>query len=197
MTSMHRRPAGVALVAVALACATAASDGSAIAELPAALCGTAAAGPATGDGYYAIDLVPTRRVPGTGGARGTARVTFARSPFGVAVSAGGSYAQALDIRVEGLRPRASFAFVAWAATSDLEKVTRIGVLDAEAQGHLAARVEWNKFLVIITAEPSSAAAEGRWQGPIVMRGMSRSGMMHTMAGHGPFEVEPCLKYGYR
>jgi hypothetical protein len=30
-----------------------------------------------------------------------------------------------------------------------------------------------------------------------MRGMSRSGRMHTLAGHGPFEAEPCAKYGFR
>jgi hypothetical protein len=29
-----------------------------------------------------------------------------------------------------------------------------------------------------------------------MRGMSRSGMMHTMAGHGPFQQENCARYGY-
>jgi hypothetical protein len=71
------------------------------------------------------------------------------------------------------------------------------VLDAEAQGHLTGRVEWNKFLLIITAEAPGETPGDRWQGPVVMRGMSRSGMMHTMAGHGPFELESCLKYGYR
>ena len=35
-----------------------------------------------------------------------------------------------------------------------------------------------------------------WTGPVVSRGMSRSGLMHTMAGHGPFETEPCAVYGY-
>ncbi|MDE2875730.1 MAG: hypothetical protein OXU69_07275 [Gemmatimonadota bacterium] len=31
---------------------------------------------------------------------------------------------------------------------------------------------------------------------VVIRGMSRSGMTHTMAGHGPFEEENCAAYGY-
>jgi len=35
-----------------------------------------------------------------------------------------------------------------------------------------------------------------WTGPVVMRGMSRSGLMHTMAGHGAFEQENCAAYGY-
>jgi hypothetical protein len=50
--------------------------------------------------------------------------------------------------------------------------------------------------VIITLEPSADDLGERWQGPVVLRGMSRSGMMHTMAGHGPFETEPCAVYGF-
>ena len=55
---------------------------------------------------------------------------------------------------------------------------------------------WNKFLVFVTLEPAEATGEARWQGPVVMRGLSRSGLMHTMAGHGPYEQEPCAVYGY-
>jgi len=198
MIAARRWPAGVGLVALAVTCAGAATADATIpaANVPTVLCG-AAVRAEPGETYYAIDLVPTKRVPGTGAATGTARVTFAPSPFGVAVGTGGAYAQSLDIRVQGLRPRASDTFVVWAATSDLEQVTRLGELDAAAQGQLHGRVEWNKFLVIITAEAPSAVPADRWQGPIVMRGMSRSGMMHTMAGHGPFELESCLKWGYR
>ena len=54
---------------------------------------------------------------------------------------------------------------------------------------------WNKFLVVVSLEEEPEAVE-RWSGPIVLRGMSRSGMMHTMAGHGPFASEPCATYGY-
>ena len=36
----------------------------------------------------------------------------------------------------------------------------------------------------------------RWSGPIVFRGMSRSGMMHTMVGHGALQKENCAAYGY-
>jgi hypothetical protein len=35
-----------------------------------------------------------------------------------------------------------------------------------------------------------------WTGPIVFRGMSRSGMMHTMVGHGALQMENCSSYGY-
>jgi hypothetical protein len=145
--------------------------------------------------YYAIDLVPTGRVPGTAGAEGKAMSAFARSPFGVAVAAGGSYRHDLDIRVNGLRPRRDGVYVAWTASSDLEEVERLGVLDES--GGLRATVAWNKFLVIVSFERSDDALPDRWQGPIVLRGMSRSGLMHTMAGHGAYEGEPCAKYGYR
>ena len=145
--------------------------------------------------YYAIDLVPTGRVPGTAGAEGTATSAFARSPFGVAVAAGGSYRHDLDIRVTGLRPRRDGVYVAWTASSDLQDVERLGVLDDT--GGLEATVGWNKFLVIVSFERSADALPDRWQGPIVMRGMSRSGLMHTMAGHGAYQAEACAKYGYR
>lgn len=145
--------------------------------------------------YYAIDLVPTGRVPGTAGAEGKAMSAFARSPFGVAVSSGGSYRQDLTIHVDGLRPRRDGVYVAWTASSDLEEVERLGVLDEG--GGLTATVGWNKFLVIVSLERSADALPDRWQGPIVMRGMSRSGLMHTMAGHGAYQGEPCVKYGYR
>ena len=62
--------------------------------------------------------------------------------------------------------------------------------------NVTGQVAWNKFLGVITREPADATPE-TWQGPIIMRGMSRSGRMHTMAGHGPFEAEPCAKYGYK
>ena len=68
------------------------------------------------------------------------------------------------------------------------------MLDADTT--TSGRVDWNKFLVLVTLEPSTEVTN-RWLGPVVMRGMSRSGMMHTLAGHGPYENEPCLKYGFK
>jgi hypothetical protein len=97
--------------------------------------------------------------------------------------------------VTGLRPRRDGVYVAWTASSDLQDVERLGVLDDA--GGLEATVAWNKFLVIVSFERSAEALPDRWQGPIVMRGMSRSGLMHTMAGHGAYQGEACAKYGYR
>ena len=57
-------------------------------------------------------------------------------------------------------------------------------------------MSWNKFIVLITLESSDDPAQRMWAGPIVFRGMSRSGMMHTMVGHGPLVQENCAAYGY-
>lgn len=144
--------------------------------------------------YYAVELVTTRRVPGTLRATGTAQVQFGRSPFGVSVSPDGQYVYELDVRVEGVRFREGADFVVWVTTPSLDEVRPLGTL-GEA-GRVRGRVGWNKFLVVVTMEPAGEPAGERWRGPVVLRGVSRSGMMHTMAGHGPFEGEPCAKYGY-
>jgi len=144
--------------------------------------------------YYAIDLFTTRRVPGSLRATGVANVTFRPSPFGVALSPTGSYVYDLAITIEDLSPAPSGAYVAWVTTPDLSTVERLGTLDDthRARGTVA----WNKFLVVVSLEADPEAVE-RWSGPIVLRGMSRSGKMHTMAGHGPFETEPCAVFGYQ
>ena len=144
--------------------------------------------------YYGIEMVTTRRVPGTGRAVGTGMVNFARSPFGVAVSPSGSYVYDLSLSIDRIKAPRRGAYTAWAVAPDLQDVVRLGVIE---EGQVAsARVTWNKFLVVLTLEPSTEPT-GRWLGPVVMRGMSRSSMMHTLAGHGPFENETCLKYGFK
>ena len=144
--------------------------------------------------YYGIEMVTTRRVPGTGRAVGTGMVNFARSPFGVAVSPSGSYVYDLSLSIDRIKAPRRGAYTAWAVAPDLQDVVRLGVLE-EGQV-VSARVAWNKFLVVVTLEPSTNPT-ARWQGPVIMRGMSRSGMMHTLAGHGPYENEACLKYGFK
>jgi hypothetical protein len=144
--------------------------------------------------YYRISLVPTRTVVGTGQATGTAETTFGTSPFGVELAPDGSYRSTLRVEVANLPRNAPGHFVAWATTPELDQVARVGTLDAD--GRAAGPVPWNKFLVVVTLEPEADAADSGWTGPIVLRGMSRSGMMHTMAGHGPFEQQECAAFGY-
>ncbi|MBU21530.1 MAG: hypothetical protein CL476_00240 [Acidobacteria bacterium] len=157
-------------------------------------CSTTISAPLLPSQYYGIEMVTTRRVPGTGRATGAGTVAFARSPFGVAVSPSGAYVYDLSLSVDRIKAPRRGAYTAWAVSPDLDDVVRLGVLE-EGQS-VSGRVAWNKFLVVVTLEPSAEPTDS-WQGPVVMRGMSRSGMMHTLAGHGPYENEPCLKYGFK
>ena len=145
--------------------------------------------------YYAIELVPTGRVPGTRLSSGVAYSTAALSPFfGVALAPTGEYLHNLEIRIEGLKPPRSGAYVAWITDTEISQIVRLGQLDENFRA--SGQTGWNKFLVVITREPS-VEPKRTWEGPIIMRGMSRSGRMHTLAGHGPFQAEPCAKYGFR
>ena len=144
--------------------------------------------------YYKIDLVSTRKLPGTRMAEGVGHVTFAHSPFGVALSPRGNYIYDLNISVDDLKPPRSGVYVAWVSTPNLDVIDRLGPLDENMS--IQGTVDFNKFLVIITLEPSAEGLGPIWQGPIALRGMSKSGFMHTMAGHGPFEQEPCTSFGY-
>lgn len=145
--------------------------------------------------YYSIALVPTRTVPGTQRSSGIAEVLPPQSPFGVVVSANGSYVYNLDIRIQGLTPPSTGAYVGWIAPPDLDSIIRVGAFDETMR--LAGRVAFNKFLVIVTLEPSVDETAEHWRGPIIMRGMSLSGLLHTMIGHGPLRSEPCPTYGFR
>lgn len=134
---------------------------------------------------YVIRLVPTARA---NGASGTVRLRFAPSPFGVSVTPDGHHLFDAELSASGLPRPADGALVAWAATPDLVEVQKLGSLMPE--GVLTARVHFNKFLVFVTEEPSADVE--RWSGSILLRGVSPSGRMHTMAGHGPFSGEPCF-----
>ncbi len=145
--------------------------------------------------YYAIELVPTGRVPGTRLSSGVAYSTAALSPFfGVALAPTGEYLHNLELQIEGLKAPRAGAYVAWITDTEISQIVRLGQLDENFRA--SGQTGWNKFLVVITREPSMEP-KSAWEGPIIMRGMSRSGRMHTLAGHGPFQAEPCAKYGFR
>lgn len=144
--------------------------------------------------FYVIELVTTRRIPGSGAATGRVDVTFTPSPFGISLTENGDYLRDVEINVSNLRPSDQGVFVVWLTTPQLDRIERVGVL---GDGPLRGQVRWNKFLVVISLEQDDASSAPRWAGPIVLRGMSRSGAMHTSAGHGPFETENCASYGFR
>lgn len=148
-----------------------------------------------GSEYYTIDLVTTKNIPGTGMASGKAVMKFNPNPFGISISKDGSYLHRLEIQINKAKKPGEGKFVAWVTTPELDKVKMIGSLNKEFE--VSGTVEWNKYIVVITLEKEVPDENARmWSGPIAFRGLSRSGLMHTMAGHGPFAQEPCAKYGY-
>ncbi|GMR23409.1 MAG: hypothetical protein BMS9Abin37_1834 [Acidobacteriota bacterium] len=158
-------------------------------------CGAAstAAIPDLPSNYYGIDMIPTKRVPGTGAGVGIGVVTFSKSPYGVSVTPDGTYLVDVQVTLDRIKPPKRGVLTAWATKDDLTEVKRLGTLDASLRA--SGQVGWNKFLLVVTLEPSAEPTD-IWSGPVVMRGMSRSGLMHTLAGHGPYQQEPCAKYGF-
>lgn len=144
--------------------------------------------------YYKIDLVTTRRVSGAGEAHGVGEMSYKTTPFGIAIGPDGSYVYDLNLKIQRLKPARSGHYVAWVSTPDLSKIKRLGPLDE--LNRIQGQVDWNKFLVVISLEKELQDEQSKWKGPIVLRGLSRSGLMHTMAGHGPYQNEPCAIYGY-
>lgn len=157
----------------------------------------AEAGFCTSDGpaYYALELVTTRNIPGTGVARAVAGVSLPlSSPFSVALTNDGSYAYDVSVSLERMKAPRQGHLVAWVTTREIDRIERIGTLDDVLQA--SGSVSWNKFIVLVTLESSDDPDQEMWSGPIVFRGMSRSGMMHTMVGHGALVQENCAAYGY-
>ena len=106
----------------------------------------------------------------------------------------GSYEYSIDISLERMKTPTQGQLVAWVTTREVDEVERLGKLDENLK--VSGKVAWNKFLVVITLEPNQHDTQSMWAGPIVFRGMSRSGMMHTMVGHGALQQENCAAYGY-
>ena len=134
-------------------------------------------------GPYDIPLFATPNAPM---ANGSARLVYAQSPFGIAVTADGR-AQ-YDVQVTAARlpaPTTLGAFttyVAWAATPDLARWERLGTITngTTTVGHVAL----NKFLLVITAEADSAPK--KHAGPTVLHGTSPSGWLQSFLNHPLF-----------
>lgn len=136
------------------------------------------------------EVVPLRPTQSAPGSRGSMTLRVPPSPFGIHVDAEGRHPYEVVVQVERLRRRPGATYVAWAATPELDAHVSFGPLPED--GRISGTVSWNKFLVFVSEEP--AADVERWRGPIVLTGLSPSGRMHTMAGHGPFEDVNCQQY---
>ena len=118
---------------------------------------------------------------------GTARLTPARSPFGVATTRDGQFVFLVEVAVPQLPPPTAFGpnhttYVAWIASAQLDRIERIGALTPGTL--LRGRVAMPKFMVVITAEPNALGQ--KWTGPIVMRGTSPSSYLTNFSGHTMF-----------
>ena len=134
-------------------------------------------------GPYDIALHPTAAAPG---ARGSARLVWAASPFGVAVTPDGRAQYDIHISASRLPSPDSLGrfgtYVAWAATPDLSTWVRLGPVGNGRS--TVGSVELNKFLLVITAEPDSASAEHT--GPTILHGTSPSGWLQSFLTHPLF-----------
>ena len=134
-------------------------------------------------GPYDIALFNTPKTPT---ARGQARLVFAQSPFGVAVTADGRASYDIEIEASGLPEPSTLgaytAYVAWATSTDLAEWHRLGVVKNGTS--TVGRAELNKFLLVITAEASEAPTTHA--GPTVLHGTSPSGWLQSFLNHPMF-----------
>ena len=134
-------------------------------------------------GPYDIQLHNTPKTPN---ARGTARLVFAESPFGVTVTADGHASYDVQLSLSGLPEPSALgpykAYVAWGVTTDLKQWRRLGpVGNGEST---AGTVDFNKFLLDVAAESDSAAT--KHAGPVALSGTSPSGWLQTFLSHPLF-----------
>ena len=134
-------------------------------------------------GPYDIKLLNTPRTPT---AQGTARLVFAPSPFGVTVTADGRSSYDVQLSLTGLPEPTTLgpysAYVAWVTTTNLDQWHRLGAVGNGSS--TVGQVEYNKFLLVITAEKDSAVTEHK--GPTVLHGISPSGWLQSLITHPLF-----------
>lgn len=127
-------------------------------------------------------LAATNKAPQ---ARGWVELVPAASPFAISVARDGRIVYDLSITVHGLPPvsyvGAYAGYEAWLTTPNLEVVRRLGTVHNDST--LLGVADWNKFTVIVTAEPATVGE--KWSGAVVMVGRSPSSLMQSFADH-PF-----------
>jgi hypothetical protein len=136
-----------------------------------------------GAGPFDIALFPTSVAPA---AEGSARLVYAASPFGIAMTADGRSRYDVVITAAHLPPAGSLgrytSYVAWEVTTELGSWHRLGAVRNGKS--IVGSAELNKFLLVITAEADSLAPEHK--GPVVLHGNSPSGWLQSFITHPLF-----------
>jgi hypothetical protein len=145
------------------------------------LTATATAGP------FDIDLLNTPTAPT---AQGHARLLFAQSVFGIALTVDGHASYDVRIDASGL-PKASTlgpfaAYVAWAVSTDLAEWHRLGTVQNGTS--VVGQAALDKFLLVITAEADTVSRTHA--GPTVLHGTSPSGWLQSFLSHPLFRGLP-------
>lgn len=134
------------------------------------------------DGPFDIPLFST---PAVAAAHGHARLVYAPSPFGIAVTPDGRASYDVQVTADGLPKPSTLGayttYVAWSVTPDLKAWHRLGPIGNGVT--TVGRAEENKFLLVITAEASPSAAHA---GPTVLHGTSPSGWLQSFLSHPLF-----------
>lgn len=148
-------------------------------------------------GPYDITLLPG---PDTPEVSGHARLVFADSPFGVAVTVDGHAIYDVELTAEGLPPASELgaysSYVAWAVTPDLGQWVRLGPV---ANGTTTVGpVQLDKFMIVVTAESTAgdrtqrtsrgmrATSPTEHSGPTVLHGRSPSSWLQSFLTHPLF-----------
>jgi hypothetical protein len=130
--------------------------------------------------------IPLFSTPVAPSATGSARLVYAESPFGVAVTSDGRASYDVQITTANLPDPRSLGryttYVAWEASPELTEWHRLGVVHngSVTVGH----AEMNKFLLVISAEADTAPAART--GPTVLHGTSPSGWLQSFLTHPMF-----------
>jgi len=154
----------------------------AVLALPAVARGQQARSP-TREGPYDILMFNTSRVAD---ASGRARLFYASSPFGVAVTVDGIDRYDVHLNIQGLPAPSALgpyeAYVAWEVTPDLTTWRRLGTVGNDTS--VVGTTDMNKFLLVVTAEASDTVVAH--EGPTVLHGTSPSGWLENFLTHDAF-----------
>lgn len=149
----------------------------------------AVAGTPTSD-LYCVELIPRPEIPK---GNGYVEMVQVQSPFTVPVSPRGFHRYELVFHLSGLphpsEVGGSTTYVAWVTSPAHQPMKKLGEVGNGTQ-NMGELGEFNKFVVLITAEQSPSVESP--QGQIVMRGISPSSYMdtHDLATLAPMAVTP-------